>query len=224
MSDVISSPPIYHTPNNAPTEYICRRLFIPNDLDWLKLVNGALGTLGVTDFFTETDGGVSIDDTVAEFLEMIVNSHDGCPSEGEALQVAYFYYQEDDGNAGIDLTQYADTIVPLNVANDPENLAVLNTYSITPIAGRYEIDALVANRGAGRPRAVWKIGGTRLLLGHNSDNEDNHCHLSGLFTADGTTAYYLALYTNASGAKMGRAVDTTGVETYAALALRRLGD
>jgi microcystin-dependent protein len=43
------------------------------------LVNGALGTLGVVDFFVETDGGVSIDDTVAEFLEMAITSMDGCP-------------------------------------------------------------------------------------------------------------------------------------------------
>jgi microcystin-dependent protein len=60
-------------------------LLIPDSLDWLKLVNGALGTLGVTDFFVETDGGVSIDDTVAEFLEMVIASMDGCPGGGSVI-------------------------------------------------------------------------------------------------------------------------------------------
>lgn len=95
MSDGIFSPAaIYRTPANAPTEYVCRRLLIPNNLDWLMLLNGALGTLGVTDFYTETDGGLTADETVSVWLQMVIDSMDGCPeSTGYMLPIsAMFVY------------------------------------------------------------------------------------------------------------------------------------
>lgn len=215
---------VYKTPENAPTDYVCRRLFIPDDLEWLELVNGALGTLGISDFFTETDGGVSIDETCAELLEMIVNSREGCPEGEIAVQTVYLYYDEDDGDDGISLTQNGDTPVPLTSKDDPDGLVTLyGTAGFIPVAGDYEIDAIVCTRGAGRQRLFLKTGASREILGLNGDIYDHKLPCRGRFTADGSTTYFMAVYTNQSGAYLGRYVPTSLPERHGLITLRKVG-
>lgn len=56
----------YLTPNDIPAETICRVLFIPNDLDWIGLVTGALEDLTYPTNFTPY-GVVSPETTAAVF-------------------------------------------------------------------------------------------------------------------------------------------------------------
>ena len=59
----------YLTPNTAPGDTLCRVLFIPNDLDWLAQVTGALEELTFP-YNWEAFGSSSVDDTVAEMVKM----------------------------------------------------------------------------------------------------------------------------------------------------------
>jgi len=57
------------TPNDMPTAYICRRLFIPAGQEWLAIVSGCLSELFYPGSF-EKDGAVSAEDTAAMFSQM----------------------------------------------------------------------------------------------------------------------------------------------------------
>lgn len=63
------------TPNDAPTTYICRRIFIPDSQEWLALVNGALSELIKEEnweqfgFVTPAQAVAIAQDMVLDFLE-----------------------------------------------------------------------------------------------------------------------------------------------------------
>lgn len=60
------------TPTNAPTDRICRRFSIPNDAEWLSLVNGALSLLMCPELYRVPENGIGIDAVTAEFAEMFL--------------------------------------------------------------------------------------------------------------------------------------------------------
>lgn len=57
------------TPNTAASGYICRRLLIPNGIDWLAIVAGAINEL-IYAYNFEAFGTESVDDTIAAFSAM----------------------------------------------------------------------------------------------------------------------------------------------------------
>lgn len=189
MSGEIFNPPqIYRTPENAPTGYTCRRLFIPDDVDWLKLVNGALGTLGVTDFFVETNGGVSIDDTVAEFLEMVITSMDGCPG-GVTMPIGAIIYTATSalpsGMLWCDGTQYLRTAYPdLYAALDSAFIVDADNFIVPDMRGRFAL-------GKATETAVGDTGGE---VSHTLtvDEIPEHSHTIGRASNIGTSSVRVA--------------------------------
>lgn len=59
----------YLTPNTLPADTICRVLFIPNDLDWLAQVTGALQEL-TFDYNWEQYGSVTVAQAVQAMTDM----------------------------------------------------------------------------------------------------------------------------------------------------------
>lgn len=59
----------YLTPNTLPADTICRVLFIPNDLDWLAQVTGALQELTFSRNWTPY-GAVTVDQAVQAMTDM----------------------------------------------------------------------------------------------------------------------------------------------------------
>src|SRR6185369_176018 len=57
------------TPDSAPTEYTCRRVFIPNDPQWLAIVSGALNEL-IYDYNFEPYGTATPAETAAIYSQM----------------------------------------------------------------------------------------------------------------------------------------------------------
>lgn len=79
------------TPDAPGAGFICRPLFIPNGLDWLSIVTGALNEL-IYDYNFEEYGTESIDDTVAAFRTMFdhfcFDDLSGCRMIGEIVVFA----------------------------------------------------------------------------------------------------------------------------------------
>lgn len=79
------------TPDTPGTGFICRPLFIPNGLDWLAIVTGALNEL-IYDYNFEEYGTESISDTVAAFRIMFdhfcFDDLSGCRMIGEIVAYA----------------------------------------------------------------------------------------------------------------------------------------
>jgi len=57
------------TPDSAPTEYTCRRVFIPNDPQWIAIVAGALNEL-IYDYNFEPYGTATPAETAAIYSQM----------------------------------------------------------------------------------------------------------------------------------------------------------
>lgn len=57
--------------DSAPTDYICRRLLIPNSIDWIGIVNGALDELSQTYNFEQIDG-ITAQETADTFWQMFL--------------------------------------------------------------------------------------------------------------------------------------------------------
>jgi len=76
------------TPDTPGAGFICRPLFIPNGVDWLAIVDGALNELCFTYNF-EAFGTSSVDDTVAAFTTMFdhfcYDDEVGCRMIGEIV-------------------------------------------------------------------------------------------------------------------------------------------
>lgn len=84
MSDVTFNRPIWETPEEAPAAYSCRRLSFPDSIEWRALINGALSTLLTPENWQETDGGLSIEDTIAVLAEIFLTTSENCPTGGGA--------------------------------------------------------------------------------------------------------------------------------------------
>lgn len=82
MSGATIRQPLFSTPASTPTEYICRRLLLPADLDWLAVINGALTLCTLEDLFYVPDGHLSAEATISEILEMLLTALNGCPAGG----------------------------------------------------------------------------------------------------------------------------------------------
>jgi len=76
------------TPDDPGAGFICRPLFIPNGLDWLAIVTGALNEL-VYDYNFEEYGASTVADTIAAFQTMFdhfcFNDEFGCRMIGEIV-------------------------------------------------------------------------------------------------------------------------------------------
>lgn len=80
----------YLTPQAVPANTICRVLFIPDDLDWVSLVTGALEELTYSDNFTQF-GAVSPDTAAAVFGVMFDDfcfNRGACRVIGEIVTMA----------------------------------------------------------------------------------------------------------------------------------------
>jgi len=79
------------TPDDPGAGFICRPLFIPNGLDWLAIVTGALNEL-VYNYNFEEYGTTSVADTVAAFQTMFdhfcFDDETGCRMIGEIILFA----------------------------------------------------------------------------------------------------------------------------------------
>jgi microcystin-dependent protein len=79
------------TPNTAAAGFICRRLLIPNGVDWLDIVTGAINEL-IYSYNFEQQGTVSPDDTAAAFAQMFdrfcYDSQEECRLIGEIVTFA----------------------------------------------------------------------------------------------------------------------------------------
>lgn len=65
----------YLTPNSLPSGTICRTVLIPDDLDWLLIVNGALSELCNADNF-EQFGSVTPEEAAERFQQMFFEFRD----------------------------------------------------------------------------------------------------------------------------------------------------
>jgi len=65
----------YLTPDSIPSDMICRTVVIPNSVDWILIVNGALSELFKAYNF-EQYGSLTPDETAAVFLDMWSEYHD----------------------------------------------------------------------------------------------------------------------------------------------------
>lgn len=71
----------YLTPNTLPTEYVCRVLTIPNDIDVLIAVNGQINNLTNVEYW-EQFGTITPEEAVAAMNEMWLKYKDStftCP-------------------------------------------------------------------------------------------------------------------------------------------------
>jgi len=79
------------TPDTPGAGYICRPLFIPNGLDWLAIVTGALNEL-IYDYNFEEYGTENVADTIAAFQTMFdhfcFDDEIGCRLIGEIVTYA----------------------------------------------------------------------------------------------------------------------------------------
>jgi len=74
------------TPDSAPTEFVCRRVFIPNGIDWIAIVSGALNEL-IYDYNFEEYGTSTPEETAAVFMDMFdkFSVAGGCHMIGEVI-------------------------------------------------------------------------------------------------------------------------------------------
>lgn len=66
------------TPNTLPDDFICRRVRIPNDIEWLELVNGQLAEL-TNPFKFELFGDITPEQCSEVFTEMFLEYQRGEP-------------------------------------------------------------------------------------------------------------------------------------------------
>lgn len=61
------------TPDNPPpVDYVCRRFFVPNDPQWLSLVNGVVSLLLMPSMYRRREGGYGVMETVNYFADMFL--------------------------------------------------------------------------------------------------------------------------------------------------------
>lgn len=65
----------YLTPDTLPSDFICRTVLIPNHIDWLIIVNGALSELLKAENF-EQFGSITPEETANKFEEMFFEFRD----------------------------------------------------------------------------------------------------------------------------------------------------
>lgn len=67
-------PRLLDTPDNPPPiDYVCRRLFIPNDPQWLSLVNGVISLLLMPSMYRRREEGQSVLETTNYFADMFLS-------------------------------------------------------------------------------------------------------------------------------------------------------
>lgn len=77
MSDAISNPRLFTTPENLPpSQSVRRQIFLPAATEWLGLFNGAFSLLCNEDNWQEREGGVSVEDTVQVYREAFISMVD----------------------------------------------------------------------------------------------------------------------------------------------------
>lgn len=91
MSGAICSPMPWLTPNTAPTDTQCRRLFIPDDETWIAAVSGALLQL-TRDYNWEEHGTLTPEEAAERAQTMfLLYLDDECPPEVSMLGMVVPY-------------------------------------------------------------------------------------------------------------------------------------
>jgi hypothetical protein len=128
------------TPSNtAPTETICRRVLIPNDVEWIAIVNGALTRLGEVDMY-EAFGAVTPDE-IAERMRVLFEEYlEYCPEESMNGLILLEDVRGSGVNGG-DFTSGAKRTRTVNTeVIDSENRCSIASNQITLLAGTYRFD------------------------------------------------------------------------------------
>lgn len=94
----------YLTPENVPSERICRSLLIPDSSEWLAIVSGAITELLKTWNWEEAEDGITVEEAI-EVINQLVQDYynEPCAAAGGArvfrLNVGFggFWQQSDDG-------------------------------------------------------------------------------------------------------------------------------
>jgi len=185
------SRPRYLTPDAPASGFICRRLLIPNGVDWLALVNGALTELNKVYNFEEF-GDQTPDDTVALFRIMTddfaLPGERTCRVIGEIIAYA--------GDTSPDANWLPCDGASLLRADYPDLFAVVGTaygsvdgthFSLPDIAGRSPVGS---GSGAGlTPRAIGDSFGEEnhtLSVAEtpsHTHTDTGHTHIEGVATA-----------------------------------------
>jgi len=77
------------TPDSPPADFVCRRLFIPNNVDWIAIVSGALFPL-IKDYNFEPYGAATPEETADVFSTMFdeYSLNGACRMIGEIITYA----------------------------------------------------------------------------------------------------------------------------------------
>lgn len=128
------------TPSNtAPTAVICRRVLIPDDVEWIAIVNGALTRLGEDDMY-EAFGAVT-PAQIAERMRTLYEEYlDYCPEE----PISGIIILEDIRGSGVnggDFTSGAKRTRTINTeVIDSLNRCSIASNQLTLLAGTYRFD------------------------------------------------------------------------------------
>jgi len=211
------------TPDTPGAGYICRPLFIPNGLDWLAIVTGALNEL-IYDYNFEEYGTSSVADTIAAFQTMFdhfcFDDETGCRLIGEIVTFA--------GSASPSANFLQCDGASLLRADYPDLFAVIGTtygsvdsahFSIPDLRGRAPIGD---GTGSGlTPRALGDSFGEEehvLSVGElaaHSHTDSGHAH------TEGTTAP--TAITIGPGAPAPAAIGAPGITGTGSAALTNTG-
>jgi len=177
------------TPDSAPADYICRRVLIPNSVDWIAIVSGCLNEL-IYAYNFEQYGTATPAETAAKFSVMFDEfSFDGmCRMIGEIIPYA--------GATSPDIRWLICDGTSLLRADYPDLFAVIGStygsidgshFNLPDLAGR---SPMGAGSGSGlTPRAIGDSFGeedhtlTAAEVPAHSHTDSGHTHLDNNATA-----------------------------------------
>lgn len=183
--------------NSAPTETICRRVLIPDDVEWIAIVNGALTRLGEPDMY-EAYGAVTPGEIAERMRTLFEEYLEYCPEE----PISGLIVLEDvraQGVYGGDFTQGAWRTRTVNTElTDTLSRCSLASNQITLLAGTYhmEIAAQVNECGSHQMRLQNITDSTTVLLGqsgfatpYTGGPSGDVAHLIGSFVISATKTF-----------------------------------
>lgn len=223
------------TGDETPTEFLCRRLFIPNELPLVMAVNGALLDL-IYERNWEKFGDATPEQVASLMQTMFMDflADDGC-DEGGTMQrtdVAILEFRLSDGSSGLTAPDDDWLVIPLNTIVSDAGGHVSNGGSGPYIAlttGEYEIEATVAASNTDRTRMRLKNNntGATMVAGLSSGPAESGfvvaVTMTGIFTADIAHNYALQLWCDSGGSnKVGRPDNSSiAYECYAQIKLTK---
>lgn len=217
------------TPSNpSPTGTLCRALFIPDDEEWIAIVNGALVEL-TRSYNYEQFGAATPDEVAYRFMEMYQAYVEGC------VTVADLIIARDEKPAGtqggsFQLGAWRVRDLTALAVNQGNHAALLGSGLIQLSAGIYRCTASVPAFNVGRHVArLWNVSDGVLVLSGTSEyssGSTTHSMIEGRFTLAATKSLRIEHFapggtqlSNGFGVESGAAT-----EIYTMLRLEREGD